>query len=72
MAPKLVHKRSLFVSRPRRTIGVTGRLHGKGRCGMASPGARMVEAAAGGDGDLPSWVARYGDEGSCEEALMRA
>ena len=38
---------------------------------MASLSARMVEAADGGDGDLLSWVARYGDEGSCEEALMR-
>ena len=36
---------------------------------ILSPGARMVEAADGGDGDLLSWVARYGDEGSCEEAL---
>jgi hypothetical protein len=38
---------------------------------MASPGARVAGTADGGDGDLLSWVARYGDEGSCEEALMR-
>jgi hypothetical protein len=63
MAPKLAHKRSLFVSRPRRTIGAAGRLHGKGRCGMASPGARVAGAADGGDGGLPSWVARHGDGG---------
>lgn len=33
--------------------------------------ARMVAAADGGGGDLLSWVARYGDEASCEEGLMR-
>lgn len=54
----------------RRAIGAMGRLHGKGRSGMASPSARMVESANGGDGDLLSWVARYEDEGSCEEALL--
>ncbi|MDP9860341.1 transposase-like protein [Olsenella profusa DSM 13989] len=38
---------------------------------MTSMSARMVAAADGGDGDLLSWVARYGDEASCEEGLMR-
>ena len=38
---------------------------------MTSMSARMVAAADGGDGDLLSWVARHGDEASCEEGLMR-
>jgi hypothetical protein len=33
---------------------------------MASPDARMIEAADTWDGGLLSWVAKYGDEGSCE------
>lgn len=37
---------------------------------MASLSARMVRAADGGDRDLLSWIARYGDEGLCEETLM--
>lgn len=38
---------------------------------MASLSARMARAADGGDRDLLSWIARHGDEGLCEETLMR-